>query len=57
METEPKVEKQEIAVKWIKASSGNTYLCPVAALNRLSNPTEDQLKMICVDESANPQND
>jgi hypothetical protein len=57
METEPKIEKREIAVKWIKASSGNTYLCPVAAIKRIQNPTEEQLKMICVDESANPQND
>lgn len=57
MEMEPKVQKQEIAVKWIKGQSGNTYLCPVAALNRLDNPSEDQLKLICVDESTNPQND
>ena len=54
---EPKVEKKELAVKWIKAESGNTYLCPVSALNRLENPTEEQLKLICVDESENPQND
>ena len=57
METEPKVQKQEIAVKWIKSESGNTYLCPVAAYDRLVNPTEKDLKMICVDESTNPQND
>ena len=57
MSEEPRVQKQEIAVKWIKANSGQTYLCPVAALNRLEDPTEDQLKMICVDESSNPQND
>jgi hypothetical protein len=56
-QTEPKVEKKELSVKWIKAESGNTYLCPVSALNRLDNPTEEQLKMICVDESDNPQND
>ena len=49
--------KQELAVKWIKADSGNTYLCPVNALDRISNPTEDQLRTICVDESTNPQND
>jgi hypothetical protein len=47
---------REINVKWIKASSGVTYLCPVNALDRLDNPTEDQLKMICVDESENPEN-
>jgi len=57
MEMEPKVQKKELSVKWIKANSGNTYLCPVAALDRLKNPTEEQLKMICVDESKNPQNE
>jgi hypothetical protein len=49
--------KKEIGVQWIKATSGTTYLCPVNALKRLDNPSEDQLKMICVDESENPQND
>ena len=57
MEEQTRVQKQEVAVKWIKGESGNTYLCPLAAFNRLENPTEDQLKMICVDESENPQND
>lgn len=46
--------KQSIGVKWIRAQSGTTYLCPVTALDRLSNPTEDDLKKICVDESDNP---
>ena len=55
--TEEKTYKKELNVKWIKATSGQTYLCPTAALQRLNNPTEDQLKMICVDESTNPQND
>ncbi len=49
--------KKELGVRWIKARSGNTYLCPVDALDRLSNPTEDQLRIMCVDESLNPQND
>ena len=49
--------KKELSVRWIKAKSGATYLCPVGALKRLDNPTEDQLKTICVDESLNPQND
>ena len=49
--------KKELSVKWIKAKSGSTYLCPVDALNRLKDPDEDQLKTICVDESENPQND
>jgi hypothetical protein len=57
MEVQPRVHKSEVAVKWIKSESGNTYLCPVAVLDRFENPTDDQLKMICVDESTNPQND
>lgn len=52
-----KTIKREFSVKWIKAKSGSTYLCPVKALDRLKNPTEEQLKMICVDESKNPQNE
>lgn len=51
--------KREIGVKWIKAPSGTSYLCPVAAFERLgtTNPSEEDLKKICVDESQNPQND
>ncbi len=49
--------KKSLSVRWIKADSGSTYLCPVNALDKLSNPTEDQLRMICVEESSNPQND
>lgn len=49
--------KQSLSVKWIKSDSGTTYLCPVEALRRIDNPSEDQLKLICVDESMNPQND
>ncbi len=57
MVDQDKIYKQKLSVKWIKAESGTTYLCPVAALSRLENPTEEQLKIICVDESANPQNE
>jgi hypothetical protein len=57
MVDEEKAYKQELSVKWIKADSGTTYLCPVAALQRLDNPTEEQLKLICVDESDNPHNE
>ncbi|MBN2560990.1 MAG: hypothetical protein JXQ75_08675 [Phycisphaerae bacterium] len=49
--------KKTIGVKWIKAESGTTYLCPTDALSRLESPSEDQLKMLCVNESENPQND
>ena len=49
--------KRSLGVKWVTGASGRTYLCPVDADNRLENPTEDHLKLICVDESENPQND
>lgn len=51
--------KKEIGVKWVRAESGTSYLCPVAAFERLntSKPKEEDLKKICVDESMNPQND
>ena len=49
--------KKQLSAKWIKAQSGTTYLCPVSALDRLENPSEEQLKTICVEESMNPQND
>jgi hypothetical protein len=49
--------KKELGVRWIKADSGTTYLCPVNALERLEDHSEDKLKMICVDESSNLQND
>ena len=57
MEQDPRVHQRELSVQWIKAASGSTYLCPVTALKRLDNPREDQLKLICVYESANPQNE
>ena len=51
--------KREIGVKWIRGNSGTSYLCPLAAFERLGtkSPSEDDLKKICVDESMNPQND
>lgn len=57
MATEENVYKRELSLKWIRADSGTTYLCPVNALDRLDHPTEEQLKLICVDESDNPQNE
>jgi hypothetical protein len=49
--------KKELGVQWIRGESGATYLCPVNALERLESPSEEQLRMICVEESSNPQND
>lgn len=57
MSTDLNEFKKELSVQWVKAESGTTYLCPVSALKRLNDPSEDDLKKICVDESQNPQND
>ena len=57
MSKETKEFKQEIALKWVKAESGNTYLCPSTSLSKIDSRDEHQLKTICVDESNNPQND
>jgi hypothetical protein len=59
MKDELNAFKKELGVKWVKAESGTSYLCPVAAFERLGteSPREDDLKKICVDESKNPQND
>ena len=48
--------KKELGVRWIQADSGNTYLCPVGAIDGLENASEDELRARCVDESTNPQN-
>ena len=51
------IGKTRIALEWIKAESGNTYICSVDALKGINSPTEDDLRRLCVEESNNPQND
>jgi len=43
--------------RWVKSDSGSTYLCPIDVMRRLDNPTEEQLRSLCVDESLNPHNE
>ena len=43
--------------KWVKSDSGSTYLCPIDAVRGINDPSEAQLRSLCVDESDNPQND
>ncbi len=57
MDEDIKGRKQSVNLKWVKGKSGHTYLCPVEKLAALTNPTDADLKRICVDESENPQND
>ena len=56
--SEAEKRKQDVSLKWVKAQSGSTYLCPADALERYDGkPSEEELRSICVDESQNPQND
>lgn len=49
--------RRDLSVKWVKGSSGTTYLCPVDLLKNRGKLTEEELKQLCLDESANPHND
>jgi hypothetical protein len=49
--------KNAIALRWIKAESGTTYICNAHALAELDNPSEKDLQRVCMSESENPQND
>jgi len=50
--------KQGLGYEWIKSEkTGNSYLCPVGSIKDKKNATDQELKDVCVDESANPQND
>jgi hypothetical protein len=57
MDNTYRTRKSSIAMKWVKAESGNTYICNVDALRGIENPTEEDLQRLCVSESENPQND
>ena len=49
--------KLNIALQWVRAESGETYICPADALAGIEHPTEDDLRRHCQIESENPQND
>ncbi len=57
MNNETRMIKQDLGIKWIKTDSGNTFLCPAGVLKNMESMTDEQLRMVCVEESANPQND
>jgi hypothetical protein len=42
-------------VKWIRASSGSTYLCPIAIVDCIDALTESDLKEICAEQSMSPE--
>ncbi len=41
----------------LRKATGSTCLCPTGAIDRFENPTEEQLRNACLNESENPQND
>ncbi len=47
--------KINLGINWVKAESGNTYLCPAGEDFR--GASESELRARCVNESHNPQND
>lgn len=50
--------KANLGFVWMKAAgSGTTYLCPASLAGELGNLSEDEMRKLCVDESANPHND
>jgi hypothetical protein len=57
MVNESNAFKRALSFQWIKARSGNTYICPANALHGIENPSEGHLRSLCIDESENPQND
>ena len=55
---EIKNRKANLGFVWTKAvDTGATFLCPADRSGDLSSLSEDELRHLCVDESANPQND
>jgi hypothetical protein len=48
--------KKSLGREWIKSESGNTWVCPIGALDGIENPTDEQLSQFCVNESHNPEN-
>ena len=58
MTGEGKEPKTKQGFEWIKSEkTGTSYLCPVGSIKDKANASDEDLKKVCVDESANPQND
>ena len=50
--------KKRLGYEWIKSNAtGTSYLCPVGSIKDKKKATDKELKSVCVDESANPQNE
>jgi len=56
MNDNSKAYKKDLGYNWVKAESGNTYLCPIGSMEGGKKKSEKYLRQHCIDESANPQN-
>lgn len=49
--------KAGLGYRWIKSSTGSTYLCPASDYSKYRDASDEDLRGFCIDESLNPQND
>jgi hypothetical protein len=49
--------KAGLGYVWIRSESGTTYLCPASSAAGMESASDEELRAIGVDESANPQNE
>jgi len=54
---EIKNRKADLGYRWIRSTSGTTYLCPTSRFAELRDASDEELRATCIDESLNPQND
>jgi hypothetical protein len=54
---ETKTRKAKLGFRWIRSTSGSTYLCPASQYSDLRFASDEELRETCIDESLNPQND
>lgn len=54
---ETKSRKANLGFRWIRSTSGSTYLCSGSQYSELRHASDEMLKETFIDESLNPQND
>ena len=51
-----KAHVSENSFIWVRAQSGNTYVCKAGSLSDPKNASEEELRKHCMDESQRPDN-